>query len=465
MTVLGQLAIDQEQIKLRWREPYVSAALNNKHYTVLPRGFYRGFVVTPGASDHEVVVDTEVPTGIVDYESGNFDVAVSQGWSVAVHENLLGYTCTIIMKRGINSEYRFDLASYQGGIVYLALDVTYELGYATTAKVIACDDAELDANPTLLVIAKVEVPSGVPIAPSNIIYGDAAYPRILPFANPLKSGFMSKEQASIVDVLQNPTASNAFEEFVEVFAAGPQTITIPAAQQYAVGGFDLFIFRNGLKLIRDKDYSEIDRGDGFGNDVEFLGPLQVGDRLLFRGQAYAVALTNNLTVKDEFAQVQTGVTSMNFRGTGVTVIPSGAGQVDIIIPETGSGGGGSSKQKFNNTGTNIPSGRAVRLLNDGSVALFDPQDPAQKFYGFTNGIIVSGNYGFVDVAGVSQGTLTGLGFASGQVLYVEQNGSGQLTAVLPGPFTGQVVQVGIADCPDGALSSSATDLVFLVKEL
>ena len=95
MTILDLQSIQQDQIKLRWKEPYVSAALNNKTYRTLPRGVYSGFEVTVGSSDYEIIIDTASPTGITGYEQGAFDSSVAIGYSVAVHENLDGYSSNI----------------------------------------------------------------------------------------------------------------------------------------------------------------------------------------------------------------------------------------------------------------------------------------------------------------------------------------------------------------------------------
>ena len=467
MTVHLQNSLQPDQIKMRWMEPYVSAAANNKNYRTIPRGIYAGFEVTPGPGSFEVTIDTATPSGISGYEGGNFDSAAAIGWSVASHEDLDGHTCVILIQRGVNSEHIFDLTAYQGGNVFAVLDVHYALGIATSAEIKIVDDAELDANPTLLVIKKIEVPPGSPIQAANLIDDDPLYPRVLPFANPFKFGFMSKSQAEILDILAGSSgASNAFEEEYIVSAAGPQTITIPGAQSYVVGGNDLFIFRNGLKLRRGRDYNEIDRGDGFGNDVEFLGPLRIDDRILFRGQEYAVSLTNNLVVKDEYSVISGNVTALNFSGTGVVAVPDGGGQVRIVIPSPSGTSAGTAKYKENTTGTDIPNGRVVHLEADGTVVLCDPTNPTHKPYGVTSGVIVDGNFGFVILSGNAENALLGIGgFTVGDTLYLSHAGDGSLTRTPPNPASGAIFVIGIADTSSGSSGTTPTDVVLQISRI
>lgn len=466
MTILLQQSVSQDHLKMRWQEPYVSAAINNRNFRAMPRGFYGGFEISPGPNPYEVTVNTATPTGITGYLGGAFDAAQAMGWSVAVHESLEGFSCTVLQQRGVNSEFVFDLTLYQGSVVYLALDVQYTIAYPTTGQIKVVDAAELDANPSLLCMGKIEVPSGVAIAPANIILNDPLYPRVLPWATAQKDGFMHRSQAELLELLAVPGASPAFEVEAIANSNGPQTIAIPGGNTYVVGGNDLFIFRNGLKLRRGRDYTEIDRGDGKGDEVEFTGPIRLGDRIVFRGQEYAVSLTNTLVVKDEFAVVMENVTALNFRGTGVLAVPGAGNQVDIIIP-AGSGGTNSAvKQKFNDTGTDIPSGRVVTLLADGTVAPCDPKISTHKPYGITNGPIVSGQFGYVVISGFAVDALAGVGgWASGQDAYVSHNGDGTMTAVPPDPLVGSVFRVGIADCADGVASGTPTDIAIQFQRL
>ena len=466
MTILDLQAIQQEQIKLRWKEPYVSAALNNKTYTTLPRGIYRGFEISPGSTDYEIIIDTVNPTGITGYEHGAFDSAVAIGYSVAIHENLEGHSCNIIMKRGQNSEYIFDLASYQGTSVFAVLDVDYKINFPTTAEIKIVDAAELDANPTLLVIGKIEVPIGNPITGGNIVYDDTNYPRVRPFADFYKDGFMTKEQASIVEVLSGaPGATNAFEEeFIVTSETVPQNILIPGGQQYVVGGYDLWVYKNGIRMTLNRDYAQKDDGIGFGTSVDWIGPLKIDDRIIFRGQAYAVALTNTLNVFDEGSQIQSNVTRMNFEGSGVLSLPDGNGRVRVVIP--GASGTSTEKQKLNNTGATILRSKIVRLLSDGTIALCDPTDLNQIPFGITSQNINHGEYGSVVIGGLALNALVGVGgFTTGQQVYLTGSGDGSISHIPPDPLVSSVFKIGIADCADSTADSTPTDIALQITRV
>jgi len=546
MTLIATQSIQQDQIKLRWQEPYVSAALNNKTYKTMPRGLYRGFVATPAgglqvavgtggpassttftnavftaATDKIVLSPETVPNWIqvgtiiatdspfnpgpfsvraidpsrtwiivndalVDetastvsissggYQGGNYDAAGFRGWSVAVHENHDGFSSTIIMQEGVNSTYTFDFTStsYLGLSVYIVLDVQYQMGFPTAGQIKVVDASELEDDPTLMVIAKVDVPSSGAIASSHIVYNDALYPRILPYANRYKSGFMSPSQAEVVEILSNPTAASpAFEVEYEVpaDAVPPSIVSIPAGHIYTVGGNDLFIFKNGIKMKRGvgRDYTEIDRGDGKGDQVQWEAALRAGDRITFRGQEYAVSLTNSLSVLDEGTQISSNVSRMNFVGNGVLVVPEGSGRVRVLIPAPPSSGAYASRTKLNSTAFTIPQACVVTLLADGTIAPFDPRDLVTKPFGITSGAIASGESGTVIVAGVVLNALVGIGgFITGTTAFVAANGTGMLTAIPPDPLLSAVWKIGYADCSDdNPPSSIPTDLVIQYQQL
>jgi len=544
MSIIAQQNIQQDQIKLRWQEPYVSAALNNKTYKTMPRGLYRGFVIEPSGAlgikvgtggtlvtaefDSAVfaavndkitfspqtvpasiqvgtIISTDsllnpgpfsvravdpartwiiVDDSLVDetasnvslssqgYQKGNYDAASYRGWSVAVHENHDGFSATIIMQHGVSSDYIFDLTSYVGLSVYAVLDVQYAMGFPTAGQVKIVDISELDSHPTLLVIGRIDVPSSGSIQSSHIVYNDALFPRVLPYANRYKAGFMSASQAEIVEILSNPAAvSPAFEVEYEVpaDATPPSFVSIPGGNIYTVGGNDLFIFKNGIKMRRGvgRDYTEIDRGDGKGDQVQWEANLRAGDRITFRGQEYAVSLTNSLSVLDEGTQISSNVTRMNFVGNGVLVVPEGTGRVRVLIPAPPSSGAYASRTKLNATAFTIPQACVVMLVDDGTIAPFDPKVLTAKPFGITSGAIASGETGTVIVAGVVLNALIGIGgFITGSAVYVSSNGTGVLTALPPNPFVSSVWMIGHADCSDDAPpSSTPTDLVIKYQQL
>lgn len=458
MTVLLEQQINPQFIKTRWQEPYVSAALNSKSFKTLPRGVYRGFDLVPGPGAKEITVSTfDGFQGASGYASGAYDAA--SGWSVAVHESLDGFGTTLAVQEGPSGSFVFNLSGYAGGSVYLALDVDYQLGFATNAQVKIVDSLELDSEPTLVCLGRVDVPGVGPITTPNVVYNDANYPRLKPYADKNKDGFMSASQAEVVDILSTaPNAANTFEVEYIVVSSGPQIVTIPGANTYVVNGEDLLIFKNGLKMHKTRDYTEIDDGGGFGTTVSWISSLNIGDRIVFRGQQYAVSLTNTLNVLDENALVQSNVVHINFQGLGVSVVPNGPGSVNVQIPSATSSG--ASRSKKNETGATIPAFRAVNLKTDGTIELCNPVNLAHKVLGITANDIADGDFGLVALDANLALAVSGLGFLVGDDVYVDHTGLGTLTNVAPNPMSGQVIRVGIADCTDNTASSTAVDLVF-----
>lgn len=463
MAILETQSIHPEFIKMRWQEPYVSAGLNRKTFKTLPRGVYRGFVVKPGPGPREVTVHSDDPDGWGEtsgYASGAFDAA--SGWSIAVHESLEGFTSTIAMQSGVSGNFTFDMDSYGGLSLWPALDVNYQLGYPTTAQIKLVDASELDADPTLIALGRVDVPLVAPITQPNIEYGDPYYPRVLPYANKIKDGFMSKRQAEILELLENPTASPSFEVEYEVTTGGPQVVTIPGQPNniYTVGGDDLLVFVNGIKQRKGalRDYEEVDRGDGLGEDINFVRSLNIGDRIIFRGQKYAVSLVNTLRVYDESALVEVNVIDMNFRGSGVIVTPDGYRKVRVTIPSVG--GAGATKNKYNGSGGVIPAFRAVTLLSNGTVIPYDPTITAYKFYGITTVAILADDQGAIILDGVINGGGASVSGQIGDDIYVSHAGDGSLTNIPPNPLNGSVVRVGMLDTADGVSGSTPFDIVF-----
>lgn len=135
-------------------------------------------------------------------------------------------------------------------------------------------------------------------------------------------------------------------------------------------------------------------------------------------------------------------------------------------------GAGSASDSFaklakNTTGSTIALGTAVSKASDGSIVPAD-SDAAQgqQVYGITSAAILNNAFGVVYLVGRNvPGILTGLGFTAGQDIYISQTAG--FTAD-PNSFTGNddtVTLIGIADCADNAISSTATDLVMCRQRL
>lgn len=461
MAVLDSITLLPDWIKMRWLEPYASAGLNRKTFKSLPRGVYSGFVVRPGPGAFEVQVKHDDPEGYgltSGFSHGDFDPA-SSGWSVAVHASLQGYTSTVAILDSPASEMIFDLSAHKGTTVYAAIHVDYNIGIDTVGEVRIVNATDLDQDPTLINLARIDVPGVSAISQANIVLDDAAYPRVLPFANQFKYGFMDKFQATLLDELSNVSGSPALKHEELITTDGPQTVSLPPGFRFVVGGNDLWIFKNGV-LMREgvgRDYVEVDRGDGFGEEVMWIGTIRAGDRVCFRIQEFSSVLTSRTQVLDESALINDNVVFFNFTGTGVTVLPDGPARVRVVIP--GGGGANTVKTKTNTTGSVIPAYRAVSLNSDNTIKPFDPTVSGENFYGLTVQSIPDTVSGDVQLHGIVEGAAVVVsGGVPGQDVYVDHSGDGTLTITPPVAVSGQVVIVGQLDGPDGSITSVPVDI-------
>jgi hypothetical protein len=215
-------------------------------------------------------------------------------------------------------------------------------------------------------------------------------------------------------------------------------------------------------MFRGRDYTELNI-----NQITWISTtLRTDDRIVFRGQMYAVSLTSTLAVLDEGSQISANVTRMNFVGNGVIVTPDGSGRVRVLIPTSGSGGGSSTKQKLNSSGATIPQATVVHLMPDGSIVPCDPKIMAHRPYGITSGAIPDTEYGTVIAAGFAINALLGIGgMTTGDVLYVSSSGNGDLVTVPPNPFLSYVWKFGLADCVDNGVSGSPIDVCIQIQQI
>jgi len=463
MAVLESTSLQPDFIKLRWLEPYTSGGLNRKTFKSLPRGVYSGFVVRPGPAAFEVQIKHDDPEGfgeVSGFSGGAFDPA-SSGWSVAVHASLQGFTSTvaILTAPGGANDFLFDLTPYKGSTVYIALSVDYKIGFATSGDVRVVQAVDLDTDPTLINLARVDVPSVGSISQANIVLNDPAYPRVLPFATKYKYGFMDKFQAALLEDLAAVSGTAAFVHEFIVDVDGPQTITLPPGFIYTVGGDDLWAFKNGSYKRVAVDYDEVDRGDGFGEEIFYTGTLKNGDRVLLRVQKHSAVLTSTSQVLDEGALITNNAIYTNYTGTGVTVFPDGPNRVKVVIP--GGGGASASKTKTNITGSLIPIFTAVHLLSDNSIEPYDPKVSGDSFYGITTQSIADTLAGGVQVGGIVVGAASAVSAGLiGDDLFVSDDGLGGITVVPPNPVFSRVIRIGQLDGPDTSVTGVASDIVF-----
>lgn len=157
MTVLQNQPLNQDTIKTRWREPYVTAGLNQKAVAGDTRGVVLGFKVVP-SSGYSVQIQPDPTLNIsvanVLDSSGNFSLTLLQSGPLYL-----------------------DLTAQAGTTVFIALDAQYAVGTNSTAQLKVVDAAELLISPDLVLLAKVSVPAtpipGPPIAAADINLGYA----------------------------------------------------------------------------------------------------------------------------------------------------------------------------------------------------------------------------------------------------------------------------------------------------
>ena len=164
MAVLQSVILSPDAIKMRWKEPYITAGLNTKTLALLPKGVFTGFAVVPNAG-YTVDVQVDPTLGI----SG-----------ANVLETTGGKYCVTIVQ---TSNIPIDLTAQAGLTVFIALDAQYAVGATTAAQIRVVDAAEAGflpsgaapINPDLVILAKVDVPAspvpGGPITASMINMG------------------------------------------------------------------------------------------------------------------------------------------------------------------------------------------------------------------------------------------------------------------------------------------------------
>jgi len=198
------LSIVADNLKARFEEPYVSAAINRMG-SGLPRGIYRGFTVeemdTPGA-------------GVKISPASGRD-------SYALHEDLAsGYKLAIRFDAAFDFEFEFD-ASAASLDLYLWLDATYQVSSTVTGYVRVGEIGDLGANS--IPFAKVEIPLGATtILTSYVKQLDSLANTLEPvpsttYKNPY--GFMNQDawdrlpnqdQKDAMDGASSPSSSNPF---------------------------------------------------------------------------------------------------------------------------------------------------------------------------------------------------------------------------------------------------------------
>lgn len=204
MSVFDQKPLDQNYIKIRWQELYVSHALNRKDFGTKPRGIFSGFNIVPVGYRTYRIEGTN-PSGFdfhgvigSGYNKGAFDT--TSGYSIATFSDNFGHETSVVIPPGsVSGTFDFDFTGEDNTKKIIAVDVEYLISNETKGNVLAVDASEVDSNPDYIVVGVINVPDiGVSGSLSDIDFEDFDYPRTLPFATPFKYGYMSPEQALAV---------------------------------------------------------------------------------------------------------------------------------------------------------------------------------------------------------------------------------------------------------------------------
>jgi len=154
-------------LRMRWRETYVSEGLNQKMVTI-PLGIHRGFGVIPSVTDLTVTIKADAT------KSDHVAVYETQGTP--------RYSLTIHM----TSDFDLSLASLAGTTVVIGIAATYSIGVDSTAEINAYTEAEFAAagDGAIIALATVDVPGAGAIPSANIDYSSrtSAWQNVAPEA-------------------------------------------------------------------------------------------------------------------------------------------------------------------------------------------------------------------------------------------------------------------------------------------
>lgn len=120
MSEFMQRLLDPDELKIRWEEPYVSAALNRK---LLPqgKGIFRGFIPVVNGNVVELHLDSVAND------------------SVGVVETQNHYSVLIYLTRQVD----FDFTGHGIFPVWIVLEATYDINTPTTGRILVVDGAQL----------------------------------------------------------------------------------------------------------------------------------------------------------------------------------------------------------------------------------------------------------------------------------------------------------------------------------
>lgn len=134
--------------KMRWEEPYVSDGLNAKLNGIVPAGVVRGGRLVTGGAAFNLTV-------MADLESGD---------SVYSYINAQGRQITFRQVGDVT----LDLTALANTTVFIGLEISYVISSATAVAWKSYSQAEIDADPTIIVLGRVVVPAAGPIPAADV---------------------------------------------------------------------------------------------------------------------------------------------------------------------------------------------------------------------------------------------------------------------------------------------------------
>lgn len=122
---------------------------------------------------------------------------------------------------------------------------------------------------------------------------------------------------------------------------------------------------------------------------------------------------------------------------------------------------GLAKLMQNTSGVVIPANSPIAKTADGGIALAEANEVGDEILiGTSTAMIAIGAQATVLLVGPNiPGVLTGLGFAPGDPVYLNEAGSYTNDASTLDPTSESVIRLGYADCAAGAASTVVTDLI------
>ena len=124
-------AISPSDVKVRWQEPYLTEALNERASTVINRGIYRGFLMYPfGGRALRIVVDPDTLDSVAECRLRDYSIVLVAGTDFDVRVRLTG-TVNITLPGALD-----------GTTVLIALYAYYVSGSATAASIVYLTQVE-----------------------------------------------------------------------------------------------------------------------------------------------------------------------------------------------------------------------------------------------------------------------------------------------------------------------------------